>query len=166
MINFRLKNLLMLGLVLLTDLSYPVAAQYPSPVKLVVVRQERRVFVYQSDELVVSYPIAIGKPGWETPLGDWKITDKISNPGWTSFLTGRVMAPGKNNPMGSMWVGFYKDRRGEIGFHGTQNISSLGKAVSHGCLRMREQDVQDLAKRVDVGTEVQVVDKLEAGAKN
>lgn len=76
------------------------------------------------------------------------------------------MSPGKNNPMGSRWIGFFKDKRGEIGFHGTQNIGSLGKAVSHGCLRMREQDVQALYKQVDVGTEVQVVDKLVLLAKN
>lgn len=131
------------------------------PIRLVVRLQERRVFVYSADRLVVSYPVSIGKPGWETPVGTWKVTAKLVNPGWTNFLTGRVMAPGRNNPMGTRWIGFFKDKRGEIGFHGTQNIRSLGKAASHGCLRMQELDVQALYEQVEIGTEVQVLDKLQ-----
>jgi lipoprotein-anchoring transpeptidase ErfK/SrfK len=133
-------------------------AQEIRDVSLLIVRSQRRVFVYQAGRAIVSYPVAIGKPGWETPVGVWKVREKILNPAWTNFVTRRVMAPGKNNPMGSRWIGFWTDGRDEIGFHGTQNVKSIGEAASHGCVRMKEADVQDLFDRVEVGTIVEVVE--------
>lgn len=125
-------------------------------VRLEVSLSRRRVFVYRDGVLVTDYPIAIGKKGWETPIGKWKIYSKIENPGWTSFLSGRKVAPGKNNPMGSRWIGYYKDSRGEIGFHGTTNTKSVGLPVSHGCNRMLEKDVRQLFPQVKIGDEVRV----------
>jgi lipoprotein-anchoring transpeptidase ErfK/SrfK len=123
----------------------------------VVDLQRRRVDVYQGDRLLASFAVAIGKPGWETPIGTWKVNDKISKPAWTNFLTGKVMPPGGKNPMGSRWIGFYKDSKGEVGFHGTKDLSAIGKAVSHGCLRMREVDVQELFELLEVGSIVKVI---------
>lgn len=136
------------------QLEQPVVSQ----TRLVVDRSLRRVFVYQNDREIADYPIAIGKKGWETPLGVWRINDKLKHPAWTSFITGRVMAPGRDNPMGTRWIGYHKDKKGETGFHGTRNIASLGKASSHGCNRMREADVQKLFDQVEVGDEVRVVE--------
>jgi lipoprotein-anchoring transpeptidase ErfK/SrfK len=133
-------------------------AQEVRDVSLLIVKTQRRVFVYQAGRSIVSYPVAIGKPGWETPVGVWKVREKILNPAWTNFITRRVMPPGKNNPMGSRWIGFWTDGRDDIGFHGTRNVGSIGKAASHGCVRMKEADVQDLFDRVDVGTIVEVVE--------
>jgi lipoprotein-anchoring transpeptidase ErfK/SrfK len=137
----------------------PVAtAQEVRDVTLLIVRSQRRVFVYQTGRVVMSYPVAIGKPGWETPVGVWKVREKILNPAWTNFITRKVVKPGRGNPMGSRWIGFWTDGRDEIGFHGTQNVASIGKAASHGCVRMKEADVQDLYDRVDVATIVEVVE--------
>lgn len=123
----------------------------------VVDLQRRRVDVYRDDRLLASFAVAIGKPGWETPIGTWKVNDKISKPAWTNFLTGKVMPPGGRNPMGSRWIGFYKDTKGEVGFHGTKDWRSIGRAVSHGCLRMREVDVQKLFELLEVGSIVKVI---------
>lgn len=64
------------------------------------------------------------------------------------------MPAGPSNPMGSRWIGFVKDSRGEVGFHETKEITSIGRAASHGCLRMTRKDVQKLYDYVDIGTEV------------
>lgn len=123
----------------------------------VVDLKRRRVDVYQGDRLLGSFAVAVGKVGWETPVGTWTVNNKIVNPGWTNFLTGEVKQPGGSNPMGSRWIGFYKDAKGEIGFHGTKDLSSIGKAVSHGCLRMREVDVKKLYELLEVGSIVKVI---------
>jgi lipoprotein-anchoring transpeptidase ErfK/SrfK len=117
---------------------------------------ERRVYVYRGDQLLNKYPVAVGKKKWETPQGDWKVELMLKNPGWTNFKTGEQLAPGPDNPLGQRWIGFWNDGKDEIGFHGTTNLSSIGKAASHGCVRMSNKNVKELFKIVKVGTVVQV----------
>jgi lipoprotein-anchoring transpeptidase ErfK/SrfK len=136
------------------QLEQPVLSQ----TRLEVSRSQRRVFVYRAERVVADYPVAIGKKGWETPLGTYRINDKLKNPAWTSFISGRVVPPGKFNPMGTRWIGYYKNRKGEIGFHATRDVGSVGKASSHGCNRMVAADVEKLYEQVEVGDEVRVVE--------
>lgn len=128
-------------------------------VNLVLKLKEKKVYVYKGDKLVTKYPVAIGKKGWETPTGEWQVMEKIVNPAWTSFKTGEVLAPGKENPLGSRWIGFWTDGQDVIGFHGTPNVKSIGTAASHGCVRMLNRDVKALFPLVKVGTTVKVVDE-------
>lgn len=132
------------------------ALQPVGDVKLVVDLSDRRVFVYHQQKQIASYPIAIGKDGWETPKGDFQVEHKRLNPEWTHPLTGEVMPPGPKNPLGSRWIGFWSDETSEIGFHGTNEEELIGMAVSHGCLRMRNQDVEALYEQVEPGTPVVV----------
>ncbi len=117
---------------------------------------ERRVYVYRGDKLLNKYPVAVGKKKWETPQGNWKVELMLKNPGWTNFKTGEQLAPGPDNPLGQRWIGFWNDGKDEIGFHGTTNLSSIGKAASHGCVRMSNKNVKELYKVVKIGTVVQV----------
>jgi len=117
---------------------------------------ERRVYVFKNDQIVTSYPVAIGRAGWETPTGNFKVRDMIENPGWQNFITGEVVPPGDDNPLGVRWISFWTDGANEIGFHGTPNEELIGQAVSHGCVRMRNQDVVALFSKVTVGTPVTV----------
>jgi lipoprotein-anchoring transpeptidase ErfK/SrfK len=126
-------------------------------VNLLLNLKQRRVYVYKGDKVIAKYPVAIGKKGWETPLGEWQVMEKIKNPGWTSFKTGEVMKPGKENPLGVRWIGFWTNGEDVIGFHGTPNIKSIGTAASHGCVRMYNRDVRALYRLVKVGTTVKVV---------
>jgi lipoprotein-anchoring transpeptidase ErfK/SrfK len=128
-------------------------------VHLVLKLKEKHVYVYKGDKLITKYPVAIGKKGWETPTGEWQVMEKIRNPAWTSFKTGEVLAPGKENPLGSRWIGFWTDGKDVIGFHGTPNIKSIGTAASHGCVRMLNRDVKALFPLVKVGTTVNVVNE-------
>ncbi len=127
------------------------------PVNLVLNLRQKRVYVYKGGKVIAKYPVAIGKKGWETPVGEWQVMEKVKNPGWTNFKTGEVMKPGKENPLGVRWIGFWTDGEDVIGFHGTPNIKSIGTAASHGCVRMYNRDVRALYPLVKVGTTVKVV---------
>jgi lipoprotein-anchoring transpeptidase ErfK/SrfK len=128
-------------------------------VTLTLKLKEKKVYVYKDGKVVANYPVAIGKKGWETPTGEWYVMEKITNPGWTSFKNGSVISPGKKNPLGERWIGFWTDGKDVIGFHGTPDTSSVGKAVSHGCVRMFDKDVKALFPMVKVGTTVKVVNE-------
>lgn len=124
--------------------------------RLVLKLRDRRLYVYQGDALQTSYPVAIGKAGWETPVGSYYVRKMVRNPAWEHLWTGEIVPPGPDNPLGSRWIGFWTDGRDEIGFHGTPNENLLGQAVSHGCVRMRDRDVQALFEKVAIGTPVTV----------
>ncbi len=128
-------------------------------VTLTLKLKEKKVYVYKDGKAIANYPVAIGKKGWETPTGEWYVMEKITNPGWTSFKNGSVISPGKKNPLGERWIGFWTDGKDVIGFHGTPDTSSVGKAVSHGCVRMFDKDVKALFPLVKVGTTVKVVNE-------
>jgi lipoprotein-anchoring transpeptidase ErfK/SrfK len=126
-------------------------------VNLVLKLTEKKVYVYKGDRVIAKYPVAIGKKGTETPTGEWQIMEKIKNPGWTNFKTGELVAPGRKNPLGERWIGFWTDGQDTIGFHGTPDIKSIGTEASNGCVRMFNRDVKALFPLVKVGTTVKVV---------
>ncbi len=123
-------------------------------VHLVLRLRERRVYVYRKDEVQTSYPVAVGKEGWETPTGNFKVIQMIKDPSWEHPWTGEVVPPGPDNPLGTRWIGFWTDGKNVIGFHGTPNPESVGRPASHGCVRMYDKDVQALFEKVAVGTPV------------
>lgn len=84
------------------------------------------------------YPIAVGRILHETPLGTYIIINKAPNPG---------------DPFGTMWMSLSKQH---YGIHGTNNPSSIGQAVSKGCIRMYNRDVEELAQLVPIGTPVRI----------
>lgn len=125
-------------------------------VRLVLKLRERQVYVYQDNELKTSYPVAVGKPGWETPTGNFQVIQMVQNPGWTNPFTGEVVSPGPESPLGARWIAFWTDGTDYVGFHGTPNQDSVGRAASHGCVRMFNQHVRELYELVDLGTVVEV----------
>ena len=125
-------------------------------IHLVIKLSQRRVYVYQEDQILTSYLIAIGKVGWETPTGKFQVIQKLHNPTWKHPWTGEVVPPGPANPLGDRWIGFWTNGENYIGFHGTTEEKLIGQAVSHGCIRMRNQDVRVLFEKVVVGTPVVV----------
>ncbi len=131
----------------------PVAPQ----IALMIDLSDRRVYVYEDGQRRQSYPIAIGREGWETPVGRFQVMQMIRNPAWQHPFNGSIVPPGPNNPLGTRWIGFWTDGRNYIGFHGTPNEESVGRAASHGCIRMLNRDVVELFERVRIGTPVTVV---------
>ena len=132
------------------------AANDTQPVHLLLRLSERRVYVYRGSTEEASYPVAIGRPGWETPTGNFSVFSEVVDPGWTHPLTGEVMPPGPDNPLGDRWIAFWTDGTNVIGFHGTPTRDSVGKAASHGCVRMYNEDVKKLYDIVAIGTPVMV----------
>jgi lipoprotein-anchoring transpeptidase ErfK/SrfK len=126
--------------------------------QVVVDLSDRRAYVYHSSEVIASYPIAIGKKGWETPTGSFQVKHMQHHPIWRHPITEQVFEPGTDSPLGDRWIGFWTDGRNlnQIGFHGTPDTEVMGTAISHGCLRMRNPDVRLLYEQVGVGTTVVV----------
>lgn len=102
---------------------------------------ERRLYLIQNNQIFKSYPVAIGKPATPTPKGTFKIVNVAVNPG---------------GPFGVRWLGLDAPY-GDYGIHGTNDPSSIGKAISNGCVRMYNEDILDLVKYVWVGTVVKIV---------
>jgi L,D-transpeptidase ErfK/SrfK len=125
--------------------------------RLVLKRSQRKVYVYQNDKVINSYPVAVGKSGWETPLGEFKVLTMELNPIFKSFKSGRIIPPGPENPLGVRWIGIWTDGQTQLGFHGTNEPELIGQAVSHGCIRMMNKDVVKLYAQVKNGTPVQIV---------
>ncbi|MDJ0730226.1 MAG: L,D-transpeptidase [Crocosphaera sp.] len=121
---------------------------------LVLNLKERRVYVYQDDEVIANYRVAIGRPGWETPRGNFSVIQMVENPQWKNPWNGRISAPGPNSPLGERWIGFWRQGGKYIGFHGTPGEHVMGQAVSHGCVRMRNRDVKALYELVQTGIPV------------
>jgi lipoprotein-anchoring transpeptidase ErfK/SrfK len=117
----------------------------------------RQVTLYIGKTKVKSYRIAVGRKGWETPTGIFQVVQKLENPIWIHPLTGKAIPGGHaKNPLGNYWIGFWTNGKNWVGFHGTPNPESVGKAASHGCIRMYNKDIEELYYLVSLGTPVVV----------
>jgi lipoprotein-anchoring transpeptidase ErfK/SrfK len=113
---------------------------------------QRRLFIKRGDEVLREYPVAVGQEGYPTPRGRFMIRRIVWNPRWTpppnSEWARKLSAkePGHpENPMKLVKI-FFKEP--DYYIHGTDQLSSLGSAASHGCLRMDPFDAADVAKYV------------------
>ncbi|NJK52620.1 MAG: L,D-transpeptidase [Leptolyngbyaceae cyanobacterium SU_3_3] len=128
------------------------------PIRLVISLGRREVAIYSGKTRIRAYPIAIGKEGWETPIGQFEVKQMLQNPTWINPMTNEVVPTGSpKNPLGSHWIGFWTDGNNWIGFHGTPETGSVGQAASHGCIRMYDRDVAALFSQVNLGTAVTVM---------
>jgi len=134
-----------------------LAARYPTVIT--VDRANFRLHLWKHLRIVKTYVIAVGRAGLETPAGVYTINDKQVNPSWhvpnstwAGKLAGRVIPPGPQDPIKARWMGIYDG----AGIHGTDELSSLGSAASHGCIRMAIPDVIDLYNRTPMGTTVYI----------
>lgn len=112
---------------------------------------DRQLALIDGGQIVKIYPIAVGANGTPSPAGDFTIISRVTDPSWTH--KGKVVGPGKSNPVGSRWMGL--SLKG-YGIHGTNAPRSIGKAASHGCFRMGKKDIEELFKLARVGDTVAV----------
>jgi L,D-transpeptidase ErfK/SrfK len=127
------------------------------PLRLELDLSQRRVTLFKDGKAFKSYPVAVGRAGWETPTGAFKIETMYKNPKWINPFTGELIPGGAaDNPLGRRWMGFWTDKKNWAGFHGTTSVSSIGTAASHGCVRMFEKDIEELFELVAVGTPLKV----------
>ena len=129
----------------------PSKTRKPEPLQIVVSIPERKLALIQGGEVVKLYDVAVGKPSTPTPEGKFVVINRIPHPTW--YGPQGAVPPGKNNPIGTRWMGLSKDG---YGIHGTNAPASIGKAASHGCIRMRQQDLEELFDLIPVGTTVEI----------
>ncbi|WP_169313112.1 L,D-transpeptidase family protein [Acetonema longum] len=120
--------------------------------KKIIVNLPSRTLEYYCGDFVKQYPVAIGSPLTPTPLGQFKITSLDVNPWWYPPNGGQAVPSGPHNPLGYRWIEFLP----AYGIHGTNAPWSIGLAVSNGCIRMREPDVEELFEMVSLGTSVSI----------
>ena len=142
--------------------------------QLVLDRKHHQLLVLRDGRMTRRFPAAVGTTGWETPAGRFRVFEKVKEPVWTHPVSGDLVdAESEGNPLGSRWIGFYRDCNGRsgwdgeqyldingctvAGFHGTPYRWTVGRAVSHGCVRLYEENVQEVIDFVRVGTQVTVV---------
>lgn len=99
----------------------------------------RRLSLLNSGRIIKTFPVGVGKSVSPSPIGVFTIANKRPNPG---------------GAFGVMWLGLSVDH---YGIHGTNNAASIGGYVSHGCIRMYNQDVLEVARLVPVGTPVMII---------
>src|SRR5262249_55267219 len=100
--------------------------------QIVISIADRKLAILEDGRLVKTYPIAVGTHDTPSPDGDFVIINHAKDPVYRH--ADKEIAPGKDNPLGSRWMGL--SLKG-YGIHGTNVQSSVGKAASHGCFRMR-----------------------------
>lgn len=147
-----------------TELTLPTAHILPGVREgLVLNLPELRMFYYDKGGRVMTFPIGIGRTGWQTPLGSTSIIIKRRNPAWIPPASIReenlhlpdIVPSGPDNPLGAFalnlgWQGY--------AIHGTNKPYGVGRRSSHGCIRLYPEDMEKLFHAIDVGTTVTVID--------
>ena len=132
----------------------------PEPGTLVINIPQRMLFHGAGVGQVEGYPVAVGRPDWQTPIGEFVVMAKEEQPTWDvpasileeSRRQGRELPakvpPGPNNPLGAYWIGLSLPG---IGLHGTNVSSSVFRVVTHGCMRMQPDDIARLFPAIQLG---------------
>ena len=126
-------------------------AFYTTSAKITIDLSERKLSVYRRGALVGSYPVAVGKPGLETPTGSFFINQKLRppSPGGPYGVLALGISAFQTKIPASDWI-----QGGPVAIHGTNEDDLIGKAVSHGCVRMHDKDVLEVNKYVPAGSPV------------
>ena len=127
-------------------------AFYTTTAKITIDLSQRKLQVYRRGELRGSYPVAVGRPGLSTPTGSYFVNQKL-----------RPATP--DGPYGVLAIGIsafqpklaYWPQGGPVAIHGTNEPWLIGKAISHGCVRMRNKDVLEVSRLVPAGSPVEIV---------
>jgi hypothetical protein len=119
--------------------------------RIVVSIPDRKLAYIVDGEVVKVYDTAVGKPSTPSPSGEFSVIHRIPLPTWYGHKT--PVPPGKDSPLGSRWIGL---SIAGYGIHGTNAPKSIGSAASKGCIRMRNQDVEELFEMVKVGDVVEL----------
>jgi L,D-transpeptidase ErfK/SrfK len=129
----------------------------------VVINIPQRMLFYGGE---AAFPVAVGQPGWRTPLGKFTVVSRERDPVWDvpesiaaeARRQGRMLPksvpPGPDNPLGRYWLGL---SRGGVGLHGTNAPSSIYRAGTHGCIRLHPDDIAWLFSRIAAGATVTTV---------
>ena len=120
---------------------------FDSQYSITVGLDTKQLILKEAQNVIKTYPVAVGKPSTPTPVGNWRIIQKTLNPG---------------GAFGARWMRL-NIPWGGYGIHGTDDPQSIGKAVSHGCIRLLNEDVIELYDIVPLGTAVNILGTISTG---
>ena len=124
------------------------------------------IYLFANGSVTKRYPVAIGRPDWPTPQGNFLILGKVTNPTWTVPQTiqeemqkeGKLVVekvpPGPDNPLGKYWVPL---SAAGYGIHSTIWPESIGHSTSHGCIRMLPEDISEIFPAIKPGTPIVII---------
>jgi L,D-transpeptidase-like protein len=155
MTGFILGRLAMVGtvaVILAVQAMAQNAADRTPKRTIVVSLEDRKLALLEDGQVKKVYPVAVGKPSSPSPVGTFVIERRVMNP--TYSHNGKVVPPGPGNPVGTRWMGLSLHG---YGIHGTNEPRSIGKPLSHGCIRLAKADLEELYAQVSVGDTVVLV---------
>ncbi len=133
---------------------------------LVINLPELNLYYFKNGVYQRRYTLAVGKPSWPTPTGTYEIFEKRKNPTWnvppsiqeemeeTGQHVIEKVPPGPKNPLGKFYMG---TTAAGVGIHATNRPWSVGYSVSHGCMRMLPNEIEQLFPQIPVGTPVKII---------
>jgi lipoprotein-anchoring transpeptidase ErfK/SrfK len=140
------------------DSSSPAVSKVspPSRVHRVVLVSitDRRLAVIEDGNVLAYFPVAVGAAVSPSPTGEFEIVNRVAAPAY--YHDGVVMPASENSPVGTRWIGL--NLKG-YGIHGTNAPQSIGQAASHGCIRLKNRDVERLYAMLRVGDVVEIRDQ-------
>ena len=157
MLQSRTASLLLVGLVLGICLTQTVTAQELTR-EIVINIPEFTLYLYENGIVIKKYPIGVGTEIKPSILGETEVINRVENPTyypirwWERGL--EPIPPGPDNPVGTRWIGLGIP---SYGIHGTNNPASIGQAMSSGCIRMYNHDVEELMDLIRIGTKVTLI---------
>ena len=145
------RNLILASLIVLASSLESHAQQGARPPRrLVVSIPDCKLALVENDRVLKVYSTAVGAPSSPSPTGEFTVCRRITQPAY--YHPGKVIPPGKGNPLGTRWLGL--SLKG-FGIHGTNEPKSIGKPRSHGCIRLRNRDIEELFNLVSIGDVVE-----------
>ena len=155
MTGFILSRVAMVGtvaVILTVQAMAQAAADRTAKRTIVVSLEDRKLALLEDGQVKKVYTVAVGKPSTPSPTGTFVIEHRVMNP--TYSHNGKVVPPGPGNPVGTRWMGLSLHG---YGIHGTNEPRSIGKPLSHGCIRLARPDLEELYAQVSVGDTVVLV---------
>jgi lipoprotein-anchoring transpeptidase ErfK/SrfK len=119
--------------------------------RIVVSIQDRKLALLAGDKVIKIWDTAVGAEASPSPSGNFIILNRLNQPYY--YHPGKVIPSGPSNPLGTRWLGL--SLKG-FGIHGTNAPGSIGKKASHGCIRMRNRDIEELFELVKAGDVVEI----------
>ena len=119
--------------------------------QVIVSVPDRKLAVLENGVVLRTFAVAVGAAVSPSPTGEFAIVNRLTEPIY--YHTGVVIPAGPGNPLGPRWVGLSKPG---YGIHGTNAPGSIGKAASHGCIRLRNRDIVQFFTMVNIGDTVEI----------
>jgi lipoprotein-anchoring transpeptidase ErfK/SrfK len=149
--NVAMQLRLFLAVMILAAARLSAQEQAQVQRQIMVSLEDRKLALLEDGVVTRVFPVAVGKESSPSPSGSFKVVNRVTNP--TYYHPGKVIPAGASNPLGNRWIGL--SQKG-YGIHGTNEPKSIGKAASHGCIRMARKDLEQLFEIVRPGDAVEI----------